>query len=67
MYKIKASTKRYLKENKITNRNIHKITGISENYISQLVHDRPVKKITAYAYTKALNKNAEIEDFFEII
>lgn len=40
--------------------------GISESYFSKVLNNkRKCSKLAAYAITKRLNKEKEIEDFFE--
>lgn len=70
MYKIKLDIKKlrikYMKPNKKTSRSIAKVSGISENYISQILHGRAINKLPAYAFCKAIDNELEIEDIFEL-
>ena len=46
-------------------RNIAKIVGITEGYLSQIFQrGKTCSKKTAYSITKALHSEAEIEDYF---
>lgn len=66
--KNKNLVKQILKEKGIkSQRNLAKIIGINEDYLSQIINGRGTIKVTAYAITKAISSDAEIEDFFEII
>lgn len=66
MYKIKEEKIAEIKEK--TNRKISEISGVSENYISQIINERKtnISKTVAYAITKALNCNYEITDVFDV-
>ena len=69
-YKIKPEIKDMIKKDKnITNRKIESIAGIEECLASLILNGRKlnIRKSTAYAYTKCLNKDWEIRDVFEII
>lgn len=68
MYKIKNDViQKYKKYGTI--RKISQETELSENYISQIfLGKRNVhKKVYAYAITKAISMNLEIQDIFEIV
>ncbi len=67
MYRIKKRVKEKLKEKKITNRKIAKITGVTEGYISQIVNARrlDISKTMAYSFCKAIDSELEITDLFE--
>ena len=47
-------------------RNIGRVVGITEGYLSQIINSKKTcPKRTAYAITKYLNEDAEIEKYFE--
>ena len=67
MYKIKEeiqSQKRYG-----TVRRLARKTGLSEGYVSQVLNGTRTisEKVYAFAITKAINTDFEIENVFEII
>lgn len=67
MYKLKLSKedfKKLLKENHIKQKEIAKIIGVDETYISQAVNGRIISKLCAYSICKAINSNFEIVDLF---
>ena len=65
-YIIKDKIAEQIRKNR-RNREIARTVGVTEGYISQIVHKRPVVvKTTAYAITKAIDKDLEIKDVFEI-
>lgn len=64
----KELVKNMLKKQGINNqRKLAEIIGIGEDYVSQIMNGRPTTRVTAYAFTKAISTDAEINDFFEII
>lgn len=66
--KNKKQVKDFLKKTRIkTQKNLADIIGIGEDYVSQIMNGRPTTRVTAYAFTKAISTDAEINDFFEII
>lgn len=49
----------------INRRELAKIVGISECTLSRIINNRQTtSKTTAYCITKAISKDAEIEEFF---
>lgn len=51
-----------------TQKMMAEIIGVSEGYFSKILNSkRKCSKILAYSITKTLDKNKEIEDFFERI
>ena len=49
-----------------TQKMMAEIIGVSEGYFSKILNSkRKCSKILAYSITKTLDKNREIEDFFE--
>lgn len=51
-----------------TQKMMAEIIGVSEGYFSKILNSkRKCSKILAYSITKTLDKNREIEDFFERI
>lgn len=71
MYKIKIDTRelreKYMKPYRKTNKSIAKVSGISANYISQILHGRAINKLPAFAFCKSLDPELEVEDIFEKI
>lgn len=67
MYKLKDEMKEKIKD--ITNRSIANKVGVTEGYISSIVHDKKpnITKTLAYAITKAISNDYEIEDVFDVI
>lgn len=68
MYKIKEDEiKKYKKWGIV--RRISKETGLTESYISKIFNDkkRVSDKVCAYAITKAIGSELEIENLFEIM
>jgi len=68
MYKIKKDEiKKYKKWGIV--RDIAKKTGLTEGYLSQVFNNKRIinKKVCAYAITKAINDDLEIENLFEIM
>ena len=67
MYKIKKEAKEKVKQN-TTNRDLAYKIGVTEGYISRIMNARKldISKTVAYAFTKAVSSESEIEDFFEI-
>lgn len=64
MYTFKKELSETIKQ-KYKARNIANIVGISEGYLSQIFQrGKNCSKKTAYAITKALNSDAEIENYF---
>lgn len=68
-YIIKPGVKEFMKSNKITNRQIAKELGITENYVSAIINRKKTKisKLMAYAFCKVLDSEFEIEDLFAIM
>lgn len=68
MYKIKKNEISKYKKWGIV-RNISRETGLTEGYISQVLNNKKsvAEKVYAYAITKALDDNLEIENLFEIM
>lgn len=68
MYKIKKEEISKYKKWGIV-RNISKETGLTEGYISKVLNDKKyvAEKVYAYAITKAINNDLEIENLFEIM
>lgn len=68
MYKIKKEEIDKIKKYG-TVREISKETGLTEGYVSQILNGTKTKitKRTAYAITKAISSDFEIEDLFDII
>ena len=68
MYNIKEDVIKDYKKYGLV-RKISKITGLTEGYISQVLNNKkPVaEKVYAYAITKALDDDLEIENLFEIM
>lgn len=68
MYIIKENIiKEYKKYGLV--RKLAKITGLTEGYVSQILNGKKsdISKVVAYAITKALDNNLEIENLFKII
>ena len=68
MYKIKEEKiKEYKKYGLV--RKLSKITGLTEGYVSQVLNNKKAvaEKVYAYAITKALDDNLEIENLFKNI
>lgn len=64
MYSFKQEIASEIKA-KYKARNIAKTVGITEGYISQIFQKgKTCSKKTAYAITKAINSEAEIEEYF---
>ena len=55
-------------DEKITNRKIAEILGISESYVSEIMNRKKTKisKLMAYAFCKTINSDFEIPDLFDI-
>ena len=68
MYRIKEEKIKDIKRYG-TVRKIAEITGLNEGYVSQVLKGTKTikKKIYAYAITKSIDSNYEIEKLFEII
>lgn len=68
MYRIKPDVIEQIKEYG-TVRRIAEATELSESYISQILNGRKTvkKKVYAYAITKTIGSNLEIENIFEIL
>ena len=67
-YIIKDGLKNHIKKI-ISNREIANKVGITEGYISQILNARKknISKTMAYAIAKAISKDSEINDIFNII
>ena len=52
----------------ISNRDLAKIVGVGESYISQVLNGRrkSISKMTAYSICKAISPDLEISDLFDI-
>ena len=68
MYKIKEEEiKKYKKYGLV--RKVSQKTGVTEGYISQILNGRKtdISKVIAYAITKAISNDLEIENLFDIM
>ena len=66
-YLLKEDTSKEIVE-KYKNKYIAEKVGISVPYVSLILHrHRPIPKRVAYAFTKAINSEYEIEDLFELV
>jgi plasmid maintenance system antidote protein VapI len=67
MYKLKDEMKDKIRA--VTNRSIANKVGVTEGYISLIVNDHKpnITKTLAYAISKAISNDYEIEDVFEIL
>ena len=68
MYKIKEEEiKKYKKYGLV--RKVAQKTGVTEGYISQILNGRKsdISKVIAYAVTKAISSDLEIENLFNIM
>lgn len=64
MYTFKKELSTEIKQ-KYKARNIANVVGITEGYLSQIFQKgKTCSKKTAYAITKAINSDAEIENYF---
>ena len=64
MYSFRKELSNEIKE-RYKARSIAKTVGITEGYLSQILQSgKTCSKKTAYAITKTLDEDAEIEDFF---
>lgn len=69
MYRMKSKYSYMIKEKRL-NRKLAHIVGVTEGYMSGIVNNagrRNISKMTAYAISKAIDKNLEIADVFDII
>ncbi len=68
MFKIKEKELAKYKKWGLT-RKISQKTGLTEGYISQVINQRKtdISKVSAYAITKAINNELEIENLFDIM
>ena len=67
MYIFKKELTNVIK-NKYKVRNIGKVVGITDGYLSQIINGKKTcPKRTAYAITKYLDEEAEIEKYFDIL
>lgn len=65
MYILKSEFASEIKA-KYKARNIAKVVGITEGYLSQILQSgKTCSKKTAYAIAKYLNEEAEIQDYFD--
>lgn len=66
MYKFKQEKyKEFVEKYKING--IADMVGISTNYLSQILNNKKnCKKTVAYCIVKAIDSNAEINDYFDI-
>ena len=68
MYKIKEEEiKKYKKYGTV--RKLSIITGMTEGYVSQILNGKKtdISKVVAYAITKAISPDLEIENLFNIM
>ena len=66
-YMLKKNVAEILRA-KYKNGYIASIVGLSDTYVSLIFHrKRTIPKRLAYSFTKAINSEAEINDYFEII
>ena len=67
MYKLKDEMKEKIRA--VTNRSIANKVGVTEGYISLIVNDHKpnITKTLAYAISKAISNDYEIEDVFDVI
>ena len=69
-FKNKKNNKQFNKLIKKYNKKqkeIAKIIGVGDTYISQLANGEPVSKLCAYSVCKVLSPDLEIADLFEIL
>lgn len=68
MYKMKEEISSSIKKQRI-NRKIAEKIGVTEGYISQIVNHKKINisKTMAYALTKAIASDLEIENIFDIM
>lgn len=68
MYKMKEEISNSIKEQRY-NRKIAEKIGVTEGYISQIVNHKRINisKTMAYAVTKAIASDLEIENIFDIM
>lgn len=68
MYKMKEEISNSIKKQRI-NRKIAEKIGVTEGYISQIVNHKRINisKTMAYAVTKAIASDLEIENIFDIM
>lgn len=66
-YVMKPEIIDYIKKNR-KNRQLAQMLGVTEGYISQIVnkHKTKITKLMAYALTKAISSDLEINDVFDI-
>jgi transcriptional regulator with XRE-family HTH domain len=70
MYKLainKEEFKSLLKIKGIKQKEIAEVIGVDRTYISQMTNGRGVSKLCAYAITKAISSDLEVENLFNIM
>lgn len=68
MYKMKTEISDNIKKQRLNRKLADKI-GVTEGYISQIINLKKIdiSKTVAYALTKAISSDLEIENIFEIM
>lgn len=68
MYKMKEEITKEIKKQRI-NRKLAEKVGVTEGYISQIVNGKKtrISKTMAYAISKAISNELEIENIFDIM
>jgi len=68
MYKIREDMMRYVKQNIKSQKQFSRLVGLDRSYMNLILNGkRTVSKLSAFAITKAFDKELEIADLFEIV